>query len=361
MPRIVTFGEIMLRAAPPGQLRLQQTLPGTLEFTFAGAEANVAASLAMLHQNVSFVTALPDTPTTEACLCHLRGLGVQVSHIRILDRGRFGLYFVENGANQRPPRVTYDREYSSISMARPEEFPWEQIFADAEWLHLTSITAALSESAARLTLAAIEHALRAGVRISCDVNFRSRLWKWRPSTEPRDLAAELLRQIIPSVTLLSASAEDCQLVGINLTRPNSDHPDAQADFCRQLAETVTRQFPNVQYFSTTLRQAISASHNNWGGMLFETSTGTSVFSPLQNQQWHPYPIQNIVDRVGAGDAFAAGLLYGLTHSDFDLQRTIDFATAASCLAHSIVGDFNFSRLSEIEELMAGNTSGRVVR
>ncbi|MCA9057899.1 MAG: sugar kinase, partial [Planctomycetaceae bacterium] len=154
---------------------------------------------------------------------------------------------------------------------------------------------------------------------------------------------------------------DCQLMGIELQRPSSDDPQRQAEFCGQLANAARQRFPGLSYFTTTLRQAVSASHNNWGGMLFDCFTAQSAFAPLQDGHWSPYPIFNIVDRVGAGDAYAAGLLYGLTNPEFNLQRTVEFATAASCLAHSIVGDFNFCSREEIEELMAGNTSGRVVR
>jgi len=362
--KIVAFGEIMARMAPSGVLRLRQVLPGSLDVTFAGAEANVAASLAMLGADVEFVTALPESPLTDGCLASLRSVGVGLNHLQISDRGRFGIYFVEMGANQRPSRVYYDREHSSISLAKPGDFDWSTILQNASWLHLTGITPALSRSAAEATLEAAQTARRMGVRVSCDINFRSKLWRWDATRSPQALAGETMLQLMPLVNLLMANEEDGRLMGITLPpAPTGTVMDA----CYHIERTVTlakemhRRFPNIELVSTTFREQLSASHNNWGAMLFDTQTLTTTLSPVRDGEYRPYEIRNIVDRVGSGDAFDAGLLFGLTHPNFDQQSTLDFATAAACLAHSIVGDCNFATGQEIEELMHGSGSGRVVR
>jgi 2-dehydro-3-deoxygluconokinase len=357
----VAFGEIMARMAPSGFLRLQQVLPGSLDVTFAGAEANVAASLAMLGSPVRFVTAMPDNPLSDACMVNLRGLGVDTSHIRTLNRGRFGIYFVETGANQRPSRVTYDREYSSISLANPDDFNWDQIYSGAHWLHLTGITSALSRSAAETTLEAARQAKAAGVKISCDINFRAKLWRWDNTLTPLELASRTLKQLIPFVDLLMANAEDCRLLGIDTSFSGATPPPDQ-EFLPELAQRAIDRFPNISRFSTTMRENISASHNNWGAMLFDAATQQTVFAPFRNGRYQPWEIRNMIDRVGGGDAYAAGLLFAMHHPDYpDLQSALEFATAASCLAHSVVGDFNFATRAEIDELMHGSGTGRVVR
>ncbi len=362
--RIVTFGEIMARMAPSGVMRLQQVLPGSLDVTFAGAEANVAASLAILGTDVEFVTALPVSPLTDGCLASLRSLGIGTRYLQISERGRFGIYFVEMGANQRPSRVYYDREHTSISQAKPGDFDWKSILADAEWLHLTGITPALSKSAAETTLEAAQMARGMRVRVSCDINFRSKLWRWDANRSPQALAGDVLSQLIPLVNLLMASEEDGRLLGVTLPSVAADrvvdsayHIERAVEFAKEMHS----RFPNIELFSTTFREQLSASHNNWGAMLFDTRSSNTTLSPLKDRLYRPYEIRNIVDRVGSGDAFDAGLLFGLTHSDFDHQRTLDFATAAACLAHSVIGDCNFATREEIEELMHGSGTGRVVR
>ena len=362
--RIVTFGEIMARMAPSGMLRLRQVLPGSLDVTFAGAEANVAASLALLGCCADFVTALPDGPLTDGCLGSLRSVGVGVDHIRITDCGRFGIYFVEMGANQRPSRVFYDREYSAISQAKADDFHWDTILKDASWLHLTGITPALSKTAAETTLHAARSARQRGVSVSCDVNFRSKLWRWDPTRPPQQLAGDVLRDLIPLVDLLMASEEDFRLVGV--TAPEAIKNSAgsagiDTDRASMMARRMANAFPNLRMIATTLREGISASHNNWGAMLLDVQSDMVYQAPLQNGRYQPCEIRSIVDRVGSGDAFDAGLLYGLTHPEFTLQTALEFATAASCLSHSVVGDCNFASREEIEDLMNGVRSGRVVR
>lgn len=356
--KIVTFGEIMVRMAPRGVDRLRQALPGTLEVTFAGAEANAAVSLAFLGADVDFVTALPEGPLTDACLSSLRGTGMGISNVRQTASGRFGIFFVETGANQRPTQVCYDRDYSAISLSKPGDFDWKTLLKDAAWLHLTGITPALSESAAAVTLEAAQTARAMGVQVSFDVNYRSRLWRWDASRAPQQLARETLVQLLPYVSLMFGNEEDCRLLGIALP----DVPaESRIDRAIRVAETMHSAYPNIALFATTFREQISASHNNWGGMLYESDGRRVSLAPIRNGQYQPWEIRQIVDRVGSGDAFDAGILFGLTRDVFDPDYTIEFATAAGCLAHSIVGDWNYASQAEIEELMRGSGTGRVVR
>jgi len=360
----VTFGEIMARMAPTGMLRLRQVLPGSLDVTFAGAEANVAASLALLGCRTDFVTALPEGPLTDGCLASLRSVGVGVDHIRIADCGRFGIYFVEMGANQRPIRVFYDREYTAISQAKANDFQWDTILENASWLHLTGITPALSKTAAETTLHAARSARELGVSVSCDVNFRNKLWRWDPSRPPQKLAGDVLRELIPLVDLLMASEEDFRLVGVTVpdaARNPAASTRIDADRAAMMARHMATAFPNLRMIATTLRENISASHNNWAAMLLDVVSDTAYQAPLHSGRCEPYEIRSIVDRVGSGDAFDAGLLFGLTHTEFTLQTALEFATAAACLSHSVVGDCNFASREEIEDLMKGARSGRVVR
>lgn len=360
MKRFVTFGEIMGRLAAPGLLRLRQALPGVLDVSFAGAEANVAASLAMLGADVSFVTALPDNPLTEACLATLRALGVDLRHVAIRDAGRMGLYFLEAGANQRPSRVIYDREGSTISLTPADAYDWGSILDGAGWMHVTGITPALSRLAAESTLAAVEQARGRGVAVSCDLNFRAKLWRWEPATPPRKLAARTLQAILPHVDLLMAGPEDADLLGLDFATPG--HGTIAIDSYPAFARQVARRFPNTRRVAVTLRESHSASHNDWGAMLYDAPSDRAEFSPRQDGEYKPYEIRNIVDRVGGGDAFAAGLIFALSRDDYPTDRdALDFATAASCLAHSIMGDANVSSRAEIDALRNGSTAGRVVR
>ncbi len=364
MTRIVTFGEIMARMAPAGVLRLRQTLPGSLDVTFAGAEANVAASLNLLGCHSDFVTALPAGPLTEACLGNLRSVGVGVDHIRITDCGRFGIYFVEMGANQRPSRVFYDREHSAISQAGTGDFDWDVILDGASWLHLTGITPALSKSATEATIDAAKAARAKSVSVSCDVNFRSKLWRWDPARSPEQLAGDVLRQLLPHVDLLMASEEDFRLVGVTASAEHGHEKSFGVigpERAIRMARLMAKAFPNLRMIATTLRESISATHNNWGAVLLDVASDMDYQAPQQSGNYQPYEIRSIVDRVGSGDAFDAGLLYGLTHPEFSLQSALEFATAASCLSHSVIGDCNFASRQEIEDLMNGARSGRVVR
>jgi 2-dehydro-3-deoxygluconokinase len=364
MVKIVTFGEIMARLAPPGFLRLRQALPGPLNLTFAGAEANVAASLAMLGANAEFVTALPGHAMADACVGSLRSVGVDTAHIVRTGVGRLGLYFLEAGANQRPSQVVYDRDHSAVAQTPSESYDWDAIFQDASWFHTTGITPALSETAADVATRAAQTAKAAGLTVSCDLNFRKKLWRWDPDRAARQLAEDTMRELLLHVDVLVANEEDCADV-LQITAGSTDVDAGQLDVDRypDVARQVVDQFPHVRRVAITLRESISASHNNWGAMLYCADAEEAHFAPLDHEgQYRPYEIRNIVDRVGGGDAFAAGLIFALTSQDLAAPAdALRFAVASSCLAHSISGDFNFSSRGDVETLLRGSGSGRVVR
>ncbi|MCH2213379.1 MAG: sugar kinase [Fuerstiella sp.] len=363
MPEFITFGEIMMRMAPSGFLRLQQTLPGSIDVTFAGAEANVAASLSMLGADAGFVTALPDNPLADACLNTLRGLGIETTGVIRSSTGRLGIYFVEAGANQRPSRVTYDRDGSSIGLTSPDAWNWDQLFAGARAFHVTGITPAISKHAADSTLAAVKAAQSHQLQVSCDLNYRAKLWNWQPGTDRRTLAGKTMDQILPYVDVLIANEADCgDVLGIHAGHSNVDSGNVEVDAYPDVARQVAQRFPNVKFIATTLRESLSASHNNWGAMLFDVAGDKAYFAPETDGTYQPYEIRNIVDRVGGGDSFSAGLLFALNHKDYPgPQEALRFAAAASCLAHSVLGDFNFSGRNEVDALMGGSATGRVVR
>ncbi len=364
MKTIVTFGEIMGRLCPENFLRFRQSMPGKLELTFAGAEANVAASIAMLGGKARFVTALPDNEMTEACLTVLKGIDVDVSCIQKVKQGRFGLYFVERGANQRPSRVMYDREYSSVSMTPGESFDWKRIMDGAGWLHTTGITPSLSEVSANATEVAVRTAKEKGLTVSCDLNFRKKLWQWQNGTPANELAQKTMRTILPYIDVVIANEEDAHDV-LGISADNTDIEGGRLDVAKyaDVAKEVVQQFPNVKKVAITLRESLSATHNNWGGLLYDSTTKEAHFAPLDAEgNYFPYEIKAIVDRVGGGDAFGAALIYALNTPDFsEADKAIRFAVAGSCLCHSINGDFNYSSRAEVEALMGGAGSGRVVR
>ncbi|MCA9154455.1 MAG: sugar kinase [Planctomycetales bacterium] len=354
----------MARIAPPRRLRWRQALPGSVEVTWGGGEANVCASLAMLGKPVRYFTSLPRHALAESLVTSLRGLGVETRHIYYRDTGRLGLYFVETGANQRGSTVLYDREHSAISLAEPAEYDFDSALSGVHWLHLSGITPAISEAAYRSNLELARHAKRAGVTISCDLNFRKKLWNWRPGVKNKELARQCMTELLPLVDLVIANEADAEdVLGIQASDTNVEHGELNVAAYESVAREIVRQFPNVTRVAITLRESLSADHNNWGAMLFETATDQAYFAPLDaHGQYQPYEIRDIVDRVGAGDSFAAGLLYALDTNGLDTpSRAIQFAVAASCLKHSIEGDFNYVTREEIESLMSGNASGRVQR
>lgn len=360
----LAFGEIMARLAPTDRLRWRQALPGKIEVTWGGGEANVSASLAMFGHPVRYVTALPRQALAETIASTLRGLGVETDQILWRKSGRLGLYFVEAGANQRGSTVLYDRDFSAVSLAEPTEYDWARILDGVRWLHVTGITPAISEAACRSNLALVQRADTAGASISCDLNFRKKLWNWRPGTKPTELARECMSEVLKHVDLVIANEEDAaDVLGIHAAGTDVTKGALAVDSYAEVAQEIVRRFPNVRRVAITLRESLSADHNNWGGMLYDAEVGRAFFAPVDaNGRYQPYAITDIVDRIGAGDSFAAGLLHAL-HSPHHSapQDAIRFAVAASCLKHSIHGDFNYVTESEVVALMGGNASGRVQR
>ncbi len=363
MKTIVTFGEVMGRFAPEGVLRFRQATPGPLNLTFGGAEANVAASLAQLGASARFVTALPQHIIADSCVGFLAGLGVDTSTILRTKQGRLGLYFFENGANQRPSNVIYDRSYSSVSLSKASEYAWDKILGGACWLHTTGITPSLSQISAESTLHAVKAAKEKGLTVSCDLNFRKKLWNWEPGTNSKALAGKTMRAILPYVDVLIANEEDAaDVLDIHAADTDVESGHLSVDQYPAVAKEIVKQFPNISKVAITLRESLSASHNNWGAMLYDAKSGESVFAPLRGGNYEPYQIKNIVDRVGGGDSFGAGLIFALNTPELsEPGKAIAFAVAASCLCHSIVGDVNFTSRAEVESLMGGSGSGRVVR
>ena len=342
MGKVVTFGEIMLRLKSPGLERFFQS--PSLEATFGGGEANVAVSLANYGMEAGYVTVLPDNDISKACLRELRGFGVDVSNV-VYGDGRVGIYYLESGANQRPSKVIYDRAYSSIALAKPGDVDFAKAFSGATWFHITGITPAISESAAELSLEAVKTAKKMGLTVSCDLNFRKNLWKY--GKEAKEVMCELTKY----VDVIIANEEDCQKsLGIeNNQKVESGELDTKK--YEELAKAVLDNYPDAKKIAITLRESKSASHNNWSAC---------IYNRKEFYVSKKYEIKNIVDRVGGGDSFAGGLIYGLNNYDTDAQA-LEFAVAASCLKHSISGDFNRVSLSEVKSLMGGDGSGRVQR
>jgi len=360
----LAFGELMMRIAPAGHLRFAQVMPGAAELTFAGAEANVCASLALLGAEARFVTALPRNPIADAAVGVLRGLGVDTSPIVRREQGRLGIYFVEAGANQRGSNVVYDRDHSAISLAMPEEYAFERALDGVRWVHVTGITPSLSENAFRSTLSLLQLARARGLSVSCDLNFRKKLWRWRPGTEPRQLARECMSQVLKLVDLAIANEEDADdVLDIHAEGTSVEHGQINARAYENVARTMVAQFGNLRGVAITLRESVSADHNNWGAMLFDAPSDRACFAPLDGDgNYRPYEIRDIVDRVGGGDAFGAGLIFALNRPELaDAHMALRFAVAASCLKHSILGDFNFVSKDEVLALVKGAASGRVRR
>jgi 2-dehydro-3-deoxygluconokinase len=363
MARFVTFGEIMARMEPQGFGRIRQALPGLLKVSFAGSEANVAASLAYLGEEAAFVTALPDNDLGEACIGALRNIGVDTTKIFKVPRGRLGIFYVETGANQRPSRVIYDRELSALSLAEPEAYDWPSAFVGAAWFHISGITPAVSRHAADTALEAVRCARDAGLTVSCDLNFRKKLWRWEVGTDPKSLARRVMAEILPYVDLVIGNEEDAEdVLGIRAGGSDATAGKLEIERYPEVAARIIDRYPNVSRVAVTLWESLSATHNNWSGMLYEAGSRRAFFAPLRDGAYAPYCIHSIVDRVGGGDAFAAALIYAL--NDPELRKpagAVSFAAAASCLCHSIEGDFNFSSREEILALMGGEASGRVQR
>ena len=342
MTRVITLGEVMLRLKSPGFERMFQS--PMLEATFGGAEANVAASLAQFGVDARFVSAIPANNIGDACVGALRAFGVDTSMVRRQGE-RLGVYFLENGANQRPSRVTYDRAGSSISTAKASDFDWDAVFEGADWFHISGVTPAISATAAELSIAAAEAARSKGLKVSCDYNYRKNLWRYGKK------APDVMKELVACAHVGIANEEDCQkALGIEAD-VDVQNAELGNEKYQALAERVLDAFPNLERQVITLRESHSADRNGWSAVLHNRREFLSS---------RHYEITDIVDRVGAGDSFAAGLIYGLRAYGDD-QRALEFATAASCLKHSILGDINRVGVSEVEALMAGDSSGRVQR
>ena len=346
MKRIVTFGEIMLRLATPGYLRFSQA--NELSATFGGGEANVAVSLANYGMEASFVTRLPENDIAVACVKDLRKNGVLTDHI-IYGGERLGIYVLETGAVARASKVIYDRAHSSISEIQPGMIDWDRVFEGADWFHWTGITPAITQGAADVCLEAIRAANRLGVTVSCDLNYRKNLWKYGKRAD------EVMPALVEGCDIILGNEEDAEKVfgikpeGFDATATAGRVDAAKFEsVCRQLMA----RFPRARKVIITLRGSINANHNTWGGVLFD---GQRLYESAR------YDITHIVDRVGGGDSFMGGLIYGLLTYEGDDQRALDFAAAASCLKHTIYGDYNQVTVKEVENLMRGDGSGRVAR
>ena len=344
MKKVVTFGEIMLRLSPPGFLRFSQA--NQFDVVYGGGESNVAVSLANYGVDVEFVTRLPHNDIGDCALMELRKRGVGTKYIA---RGgeRLGIYFLETGAVSRGSKVVYDRAHSAISAIEAGMIDWEEVFKNADWFHWTGITPAISQGAADACLEAIQIANRMGVMVSTDLNYRKKLWKYGK------MPGDVMPALVEGCDVILGNEEDAEKhfglhpEGVDVTHGGSVEGKQYLSVLRQLME----MFPNAKKVITTLRGSLSASHNTWTGVLYD---GKTLYEAPK------YDITHIVDRVGGGDSFMAGLIYGLLEYEDD-AKALNFAVAASCLKHTIKGDANLVTVSEVEKLMSGDASGRVSR
>lgn len=344
MAKVVTFGEIMLRLATPGYLRFSQA--SEFEATYGGGEANVAVSLANYGMDAYFVSRLPDNDIGDAAVGSLRKYNVKTDFI---DRGgdRVGIYFLETGAVSRGSKVVYDRAHSALAEIKPGMIDWDKVLDGAEWFHWTGITPSISEGAAAACKEALEAASKKGITISTDLNYRKKLWKWGKS------AGEVMEDLVQHCDIILGNEEDAEMVfgikpeGVDVTK---GHVEGAA--YESVGKQMMAKFPKAKKIIITLRGSVNANHNSWSGVLWN---GKELF------QAPTYQITHIVDRVGGGDSFMGGLVYGLISYPEDDQKALNFAVAASCLKHTIKGDFNLVTVDEVEKLMSGDASGRVAR
>ncbi len=340
--KVLTFGEIMLRLKAPGHERLMQT--PNLEATFGGGEANVAVSLANYGMDASFLSFLPNNAVADACIGELRRFNVDTSRI-IRKDGRVGIYYLEAGANQLPSKVIYDRAYSSISLAGPGDVDWNKAFDGVGWMHISGITPAISESLMELSIESVKEAKTRNIVVSCDLNYRKNLWKYGKN------AQEVMSEMASFCDVLIANEEDVQKsLGITI---DVDVESGEIDNSKYeiLGNKVLEKYPNAKMIAITLRESKSADTNGWS---------TCINNREKFYVSRHYDINDIIDRVGGGDSFAGGLIYGLNTYD-TMEEALEFATAASCLKHSVIGDFNRVTVDDVKKLMAGDGSGRVQR
>jgi 2-dehydro-3-deoxygluconokinase len=344
MPQIITFGEIMLRLNPPGYLRFKQA--SQFEASYGGGEANVAASLAQFGLPAKFITCLPKNDLGEACAARLRQQGMDLSQV-VWGGERIGIYFLENGVAQRPSKVVYDRAGSSFATLQPGMINWNAVFENASWFHWTGITPAVSQSAAETCQEAVETARELGLTISCDLNYRVKLWKWTESP------GKVMENLVGLCDVAIGNEEDADKVfGIKAPQTDVTQGQISAEKYRAVCQGLADRFPTLKSIAITLRSSLSASHNIWSAVL--QHKGEFLAGPS-------YSITPIVDRVGGGDSFAAGLIYGLMTYPQEPQSALRFAVAASCLKHTISGDLNSVTVQEVEQLAAGDGSGRISR
>jgi len=342
MEKYVTFGETMLRLKSPNHERFFQS--PLLEATFGGGEANVAVGLARFSLDVAYVSVIPNNPIGDAFIRELKGQGVDTSLI-VRKGDRLGIYFLEAGANQRPSKVVYDRSRSAIAEVKPGDINWDKVFDQVTWFHISGITPAISLSASELSLEVVKKAREKGITVSCDLNFRKKLWKYGKS------APEVMGELVKYADIVIGNEEDCQKsLGLKVDI-DIEAGELQTEKYRELTDKVLSLYPNIKKIAITLRESHSANHNDWSAAL---NNRKEFFISKK------YEIKNIIDRVGGGDAFAAGLIYGLNHLPNDKQA-LEFAVAASCLKHSIPGDLPLLSLKEVERLAGGSGSGRVQR
>ena len=342
MKRVLTFGEVMLRLKSVGHERFLQS--AAFEATFGGGEANVSVSLANYGMDTAYLTVLPDNAIADACVAELRKFGVDTSLIQ-RGPGRLGIYYLEAGANQRPSTVVYDRAYSCMAMAKPGDIDWEKAYQGVTWFHITGITPAISESAMELSLESVKEAKKRGITVSCDLNYRKNLWKYGKK------ASEVMRELANYVDVAIANEEDVQKALEITTDVVVESGELDREKYKALGQKVLDAYPNMKMIAITLRESHSADWNGWAACL---NDGKNFYVSKK------YEIRDIVDRVGGGDSFAGGLIYGLNAYE-DKQQALEFAVAASCLKHSIMGDFNRVSVSDVEKLMGGDGTGRVQR
>ena len=340
--KFLTFGEIMLRLKSPGHERFFQS--PMLEATFGGGEANVAVSLANFGEDVGFLSVLPKNAIGDECIKELRRFGVDTSRV-VRGGERLGIYFLETGANQRPSKVVYDRAHSAIAAAKPGDIDWEKTFEGVEWFHITGITPAISESAMELSLESVREAKKRGITVSCDLNYRKNLWKYGKK------ASEVMRELAKYVDVAIANEEDVQKSLEITTDVVVESGELDRSKYKALGDKVLAAYPDMKMIAITLRESKSADWNGWAACLNDRE---------HFYESKRYEIRDIIDRVGGGDSFAGGLIYGLNNYE-SRQQALEFAVAASCLKHSIDGDFNRVDVDEVEKLMGGDGTGRVQR
>ncbi len=341
--KYISLGEIMLRLKSPAHQRFLQS--PMFEATYGGGEANVAVSLSNFGLDSGFVSVITNNVIGDECINELRRFGVDTSRV-IRGKGRMGIYYLETGANQRPSKVVYDREYSSMALASVQDFNWDTVFEGVEWFHITGITPAISQTAMEVSLESVQQAKKRGITVSCDLNFRKNLWKYGKT------AAEVMRELAKYVDVAIANEEDVQksleiTLDVDVEKGELDKQKYQ-----DLSNKVLKAYPNMKLIAITLRESKSADINGWSACLNDRE---NFYMSKQ------YMINDIVDRVGGGDSFASGLIYGLNEYKKDCQTALEFAVAASCLKHSIDGDFNRVSVAEVKSLMGGDGSGRVQR